>query len=76
MIDTDRIEDVIEDLLDFDKQVRKSLAVPEGVENPAQVISTLTGLARVASSTAQALAAVLSNARERELLEARLRARA
>jgi len=76
MTDFEQIEDLSTDIARLDTAVRKSLALPAGMDNPAQVIGKLAGLARVASSAASALALVMASARDRELLEAQLRTEA
>lgn len=73
MFNAETIESLVSDLIAADAKIRKSLKLPEDMENPAQTVAALSGLAKVAASTAQSLSILLSNIRERELLEARLR---
>lgn len=74
-LDLESLIDVSIVLNRADETIRKSLTAPEHIENVPRVIATLSSLASNAARTAQALALCLSNDRERELIEQRIRAR-
>lgn len=74
MFDVEKIEDLSVELIDADRMLRKSLMLPDDMENPAAVVSKLCGLARSATAAAQALSIIMTHARDRELIAARIRA--
>lgn len=74
-LDLESLIDVSIILNRADETIRKSLKAPEQIENVPDAIATLTSLAANAARTAQALALCLSHEVERDLIEARIRAR-
>ena len=58
-----------------DETIRKSLTAPKYIENVPHAVAILSRLATNAISAAEALALCLSHEVERDLIEARIRAR-
>lgn len=74
MFDIEKIQDMADDLHRADTAIRKSLTLPREMRaNPARVAKDLTGLARQATSAAQAIMILMTNERDRELTTAALR---
>lgn len=71
-IDIEAVEDMTIELGQADAAIRKSLTLNVG-DHPAYVASRLSGLARQAATTAQAIMILMANERDRELLEKRIR---
>jgi hypothetical protein len=72
MFDTEKIQDMTDDLYRADASIRKSLTLPGEMTNPARVAKDLARLALQATSAAQAIMILMANERDRELTTAAL----
>lgn len=74
-LDLDAIEDMTIAIIGADTEIRKSFLTEIDGNNPAEIAAKLSGLARAAASTAQAIMLMMSYERQRVLLEEEMRTR-
>lgn len=72
MFDINALDDMTADIIAAEREIRKTINMPDGIQNPARIIAALTGLSRAASSAAQAMAFIMASKADMDALEARI----